>query len=270
MKEKQKNNENLISVIMPAYKQEETIEKDLLYLKSVMDQLRYEYEIIVVVDGTSDKTFENAKKIKSKKIMVTGYKHNHGKGFAIRYGMTHAKGYIVGFIDAGMDLNPNGISMLLEHFEWYKADIVVGSKWHPVSKVIYPFRRKVLSLGYGFIVRLLFGLKVRDTQLGLKLFRKEVLEKVLPRLLVKKYAIDIELLAVADRLGFKRIYEAPIELDWKDVNSSISKNLIHSAWNMFIDTLGVFYRLKIIKYYDDSSRRKWKYDSELNFRINLP
>lgn len=270
MREKQKIAKNLISVIMPAYLQEKSIERDVLYVKSVMDQLRYDYEIIVVVDGREDKTFENASGLKSKKIKVTGYSHNRGKGFAIRYGMLHSKGDLVGFIDAGMDLNPNGISMLLEHFEWYKADIVVGSKWHPASKVKYPIKRKVLSLGYGFIVKVLFGLNIKDTQLGLKLFKKEVLEKVLPRLLVKKYAIDIELLAVADRLGFKRIYEAPIELDWKDVNSNVSKNLLASSWNVLLDTLGVFYRLKIIKYYDDSSKRKWRYDPELNFRINLP
>lgn len=260
----------LISIIIPAFNKEKTIEKELMHIGDVMDQLRYDYEIIVVVDGISDKTFENARKIKSKKITVTGYRHNRGKGFAIRYGMLYSKGDIVGFIDSGMDLNPNGISMLLEHFEWYKADIIVGSKWHPVSKVSYPFWRKILSIGYGRLVKILFGLKVRDTQLGMKLFRKEVLEKVLPRLLVKKYAIDIEMLAVADRLGFKRIFEAPIELDWMDINSNISKNLPSSIWNMLVDTLAVFYRLKIIKYYDDTSKRKWKYDPELNFRINLP
>lgn len=269
MKEKQ-NNRNLVSVIIPCYKQEKTIERDLIYIRDVMEQLRYDYEIIVVVDGAVDATLENAKKVKSAKIKVTGYKHNHGKGFAIRFGMLHSKGDIVGFIDSGMDLNPNGISMLLEHFEWYKADIVVGSKWHPVSKVVYPFWRKILSLSYGSFVKILFGLKVSDTQLGLKLFRKEVLEKVLPRLLVKKYAIDIELLAVADRLGFKRIYEAPIELNWKDLNSNISKNLLNSIWNMMIDTMAVFYRLKITRYYDDSAKRKWRYDSELKLKVNLP
>lgn len=261
---------HLISLIIPAYRQQKTIKRDLNHIKNVMDQLRYDYEIIVVVDGQFDKTFENAKKVKSRKILTIGYKHNYGKGHAVRFGMNRAKGDIIGFIDAGMDINPNSLSMLLEHFEWYKADIIIGSKWHPVSKVNYPLFRKIISFGYSDLVKLLFGLKVKDTQLGLKFFRREVLEKVLPRLLVKTYAMDVEILAVADRLGYKRIFEAPIELDWKDINSSVSKDLAGSIWDMFCDTLAVFYRLKILKYYDDSSKRKWIYNKELNSRINLP
>lgn len=266
-----RSKKKLISVIIPAYKQAKTIERDLLRIKGVLDQLRYLYEIIVVVDGKIDKTFQNAKKAQDINITITGYKENHGKGYAIRFGMARAKGGIIAFIDAGMDLNPNGLSMLLEHFEWYQADIIVGSKWHPVSKVNYPLHRRILSIGYGILVRTLFGLKIRDTQLGLKFFRRKVLEKVLPRLLVKRYAIDIEILAVADRLGFKRIYEAPIELDWTDVvSSSVSSNIISSIWNMLRDTIGVFYRLKILRYYDDFSKRKLKYDPELNFKVDVP
>lgn len=266
----QKRSNSLVSVIIPTYKQEKTIERNLRRIKSVLDQLRYDYEIIVVVDGNVDKTYQNAKKVKSPKILVAGYEKNYGKGYAVRFGMAKTRGNIVAFIDAGMDINPNGISMLLEHFEWYNADIIVGSKWHPVSKVKYPFYRKVVSRGYGLMVKTLFGLRVKDTQLGMKFFKRDVLEKVLPRLLVKKFAFDIELLAVADRLGFKRIYEAPIELDWKDINSNISSNLPQAVWDMFFDTLAVFYRLKVLRYYDDCNKRKWRYEPELNFRMNLP
>lgn len=267
---KSSNRRQLISLIIPTFKQEKTIESDLKRIQSVLSKLRYDYEIIVVIDGFVDKTFQNAKKVKAKNIIVVGYKNTYGKGYAIRYGMAKAKGDIVAFIDAGMDINPNGISMLLEHFEWYEADIIVGSKWHSVSKVTYPFYRKFISFGYGLLVKILFGLRVRDTQLGMKFFRREVLEKVLPRLLVKKFAFDIEILAVADRLGYRRIFEAPVELNWKDINSNISKNLTKSIVDTFSDTMAVFYRLKILKYYDDRNKRKWKYDPELNFKINLP
>lgn len=255
---------NLVSLIIPAYKQEKTIENDLARIKNVMDQLRYEYEIILVVDGQVDRTFQNAKKVKSRNIIVSGYKDNYGKGHAIRFGMSKAKGDIIAFIDSGMDINPNGISMLLEHFEWYGADIIVGSKWHPVSKVYYPFLRRIISLSYSSLVKILFGLKVKDTQLGMKFFRREVIEKVLPRLLVKKYAFDVEILAVAKRLGFNRIYEAPIELDWKDIGSSVSSNLTRAIWDTFWDTIAVFYRLRILKYYDRS-----KPNQKLKLSVNL-
>lgn len=260
----------LVSLIIPAYKQEKTIKKDLLRIKRVMDQLRYKYEIIVVVDGELDNTYKNAKKIKSRKIMVTGYEHNHGKGHAVRFGMAKASGDIIAFIDAGMDINPNGISMLLEHFEWYKADIIVGSKLHPVSKVKYPWQRRILSVGYRVLVKLLFGLSVSDTQVGIKFFKRKVLEDVLPRLLVKRYAIDIEILAIAHHLGYKRIYDAPIQLDFKYISSSItSKNFWKVIVYMLWDTLAIFYRLKILGYYSNANKRKWKYNPELNFRINI-
>jgi len=259
---------NLVSIIVPAYKQEKTIKNDIEKIENVMSQLRYDYEIIVVVDGFIDETFENAKKIKSAKVIVIGYQHNHGKGYAVRFGMAKAKGSIVAFIDAGMDLNPNGISMLLEYFVWYDADVIVGSKLHSASKVNYPTQRKILSLGYRFLVKLLFGLTVKDTQVGMKFFKRKVLEDVLPRLLVKDYAFDIEILAVAYRLKYSRIYEAPVELEFKNSSTITSANLWRTILLMLNDTLAVFYRLKILRYYDDSNKRKWKYDPELNFRVN--
>jgi glycosyltransferase involved in cell wall biosynthesis len=244
-----------ISLIIPAYKQEKTIVKDLKRIESVLKQIRHPYEIIVIVDGMIDRTYSKVEKLKSNRIKVFMYSKNFGKGFAIRFGMLKSTGDLVGFIDSGMDINPNGLSMLLEHLEWYRADIIIGSKMHPVSKVNYPVTRRILSWGYRLLVRLLFGLSIRDTQVGMKIYKRGVIEKVLPRLLVKRYAFDIEILAVSHMLGFKRIYEAPIELEFK--NSSITstnfwKVVLHMLW----DTLAVFYRLKILHYYE-GSMTKW-------------
>lgn len=263
---------SLVSVIIPTYKQEKTIVRDLKKVKQVLDRLRYPTEIICVVDGRVDQTFEKASRFARNypNVKVIGYDTNKGKGYAVRFGMAKSKGEIVAFIDAGMDVNPNGLSMLLEHFEWYKADIIVGSKRHPVSKIDYPWQRRILSIGYQVLVGLLFGLKVRDTQAGIKFFRRKVLEKVLPRLLVKAFAFDVEILAVANDLGFKRIYEAPIELRGKLEASTItSKGFIRTAWLMLLDTLAVFYRLKVLRYYSDKNYRKWRFDPELNFRVNV-
>ncbi len=261
-----------LSVIVPAYKQEKTIVSDLKRIEDVLDQLRYTSELICVVDGKLDKTFENASKYArdKKNIKIIGYETNKGKGHAVRYGMAHSEGKIIAFIDAGMDINPNGLSMLLEHFEWYKADIVVGSKRHPVSKVKYPYVRRILSWGYQIFVKLLFGLDIKDTQAGLKCYRRTVLEKVLPRLLVKTYAFDIEILAVANYLGFNRIYEAPVELelDFGKGSTVTSKRFLYFVYKMTLDTLAVFYRLRILKYYSDLNKRKWIFDPELNFRVN--
>jgi len=250
--------------------QEKTIRKDLQRIKGVMDQLRYNYEVIVVVDGKLDKTFENAKKVRSPKIHIYTYPTNKGKGHAIRYGMAKSRGETIAFIDAGMDINPNGISMLLEHLEWYAADIIIGSKRHPVSKVnSYPFHRKIISFISQFYIKLLFGLNVRDTQVGLKFMKRNVVKKVLPRLLVKNYAFDIELLVVSNYLGFTRIYEAPVELNWKSATGITSRNLFRVLLLTFIDTLAIYYRLQILHYYDTKKVQKWNYDPDLNFRVSV-
>lgn len=264
---------NLISIIVPAFKQEKTIVKDLSKIKQVLDKLRYASELICVVDGKIDQTFERASKFAKHypNVKVIGYEINRGKGYAVRFGMAESRGDVVVFIDAGMDLNPNGLSMLLEHFEWYDSDIVVGSKRHPVSKVDYPWQRRILSIGYQLLVWLLFGLRVRDTQVGMKFFKREVLEKVLPRLLVKHYAFDVEMLAVANYLGFKRIHEAPIDIELRFGGTSTitNKGFIRMVAAMLWDTLAVFYRLKILNYYSDKNKRKRKFDPQLNFRINV-
>ncbi len=258
----------LLSVIVPAYKQEKTIKKDLENIHKTLSNnlLDYDYEIICVIDGEVDNTLSAAKEVNSSKIKIFSYPHNKGKGYAVRYGMVRCRGNLVSFIDAGMEISPESIMMLVSHMLWYKADIIVGSKRHPVSKVNYPFLRHILSIGYHILVKILFDLPLTDTQSGVKIFRREVLEKVLPRLLVKKYAMDIEMLAVARSLGFKRIYEAPIEVKFDRSTSRISWKTV---LRMFFDTFSIFYRLRILRYYSNENERKWVYDPELQFNVNI-
>ncbi len=243
-----------LSLIIPAYRQEKTIIKDLRRIEKTLKQIRYPFEIIIVVDGYGDNTFRTIKKAKfANNIMATVYMKNQGKGYAVRHGMSRATGDYVAFIDAGMEIDPGGISMLLEHMEWYNADIIVGSKRHPASMVTYPPVRQILSLIHQILARFLFHLNVRDTQAGLKIFKKKVLKKILPRLLEKHYAFDLEILTVANRLGFHRIYEAPIKLKYQfdDLTHAAS---VKTIYYYCLDVLAIFYRLYILNYYDD---RRW-------------
>lgn len=246
-----------ISLIIPAYKQERTIVQNVKQMIEVMDQLTYDFEIIVIVDGRLDKTYDKIKKYKSSKLKVYQYDKNQGKGFAIQYGGLKATGNIIGFIDAGMDIDPNGISMLINHMMWYDADIIVGSKMHPVSQVDYPFYRKILSWGYRTFTHILFGFGVRDTQTGIKFYKENVVKDVFPRLLVKAFAFDVEVLALAYALGYKRIYEAPVKLNFRGMSSITSSNLWKTVGLMLWDTLAVFYRVRIIKYYRKSNEKNW-------------
>jgi len=260
--------EDFLSVIVPAYKQEKTIVKDLRNIESVLKTMNCDYEIICVVDGKVDRTYEKASRINSSKIKSYLYRENHGKGYAVRYGMARSRGNIVAFLDSGMDINPQGIPLLLEHMRWYDSDIIVGSIRHSASKVIgYPLKRKIFSIGYHLFTRLVFGLNITDSQRGLKIFKRGVLEKVLPRLMVKRFAFDIEMLSVARLLGYKKIHDGPVEMDARRFKYSSIKS--STVLSMFRDTLAVFYRLKIINYYSGKNRKKWVYDKDLQMRISV-
>jgi len=257
---------NLLSVIVPAYNCK-TIAKDLSSIKLHLDILGKPYEIICVIDGRKsekDDTLELAKKVAGQTVKIFSYKENKGKGYAIRFGMARAKGGLIAFIDAGSDLNVNGLGLALEHMKWYNADVIVGSKRHKASKVNYPWQRKILSFIVQRATRLFFGLGISDTQTGLKVFRREVLVKVLPRLVVKRWAFDLEILAVASRLGFKKIYESPIELSY---NFASNINLA-SIKNFAIDYLAIIYRTYILHYYDDNNNTLWKDDPDLKLRYS--
>lgn len=238
----------LLSLVVPAYKQEKTIVKDLRNLDNILSTLPFNYEILVVVDGFVDRTEEKAKTVKSSKIKVLGYKKNQGKGYAVKFGMLRAKGDVIGFIDAGMDIDATGISILLDSLIWRNADIIVGSKLHPDSKVDYPNSRKILTWGYIALTHLMFGFNIKDTQTGIKFFRKEVVRKVFPKIIIKAFAFDIEVLAIANSLGFTRIYEGPIRLNFNKDSSITSKSLWKIIFLMLWDTFAVFYRLKLRKF----------------------
>jgi glycosyltransferase involved in cell wall biosynthesis len=243
----------LLSLVVPAYKQEKTIIEDVKNLDKVLSSFSYKHEIIVVVDGFLDKTFERAKTVRSKNIKIIGYKKNHGKGYAVKYGVLKANGDVVGFIDAGLDIDPSEISIALDLMQWNDADIIIGSKLHPDSKVNYPTIRKIMSWVYREFTHLLFGFNVKDTQVGLKLFKKRVAYDIFSKIIIKSFAFDVEVLAVAYKLGYKKIYEFPIKLNFKG-NSSISSMVSLSFWKiiflMLWDTMAVYYRLKILHYYD--------------------
>ena len=103
---------------------------------------------------------------------------------------------------------------------------------------------------YQVVVRLLFNLNVRDTQTGLKLFRRQVLHEALPLLAIKKFAFDLELLVVARQLGYRDVCEAPIVLEYQ-FESTVN---LGSAWRVLWDTAAIFYRLRILRYYERRRR----------------
>jgi glycosyltransferase involved in cell wall biosynthesis len=235
-----------LSVLMPMYNEELWAAKNILETDKFFNQKGFSYEIIVMDDGSKDSTFDKASTAQKENIKVYKLPKNEGKGEALREAYKLSTGDLVMFLDGDLDIHPKQFEVLFNVMEKENADVVIGSKRHPLSKLYYPMNRKILSAGYFFIVKLLFGLPLRDTQTGIKLFKAEVLKKVFHRVLLKRFAFDLELLILAHHNGFK-ISEAPVVVDYKGKYGNIRFNTI---FKMLLDTLAVFYRLHILKYYD--------------------
>lgn len=234
-----------LSVIVPAYREGRRIHDNLRRLVGELDKLNVTYEVVVVSDGNTDATVREAERLGSPAVRVFHYPMNIGKGFALSFGVDQSVGSLVTFIDADMELDPANIKNFIALMETSGCDAVIGSKRHPMSKVAYPKFRRFQSAAYQLLVRLLFDLNVRDTQTGLKLFRRPVLAEALPLLAIKKFAFDLELLVVARQLGYRNVCEAPVELDYQ-FESTVN---LGSAWRVLWDTAAIFYRLRILRYY---------------------
>jgi len=248
--------EQKLSVIVPAYNESKAIAHNVRSIIDALSPCASALEIIIVDDGSDDETWRAAASIPQQAgvaVRVLRYERNQGKGFAVTCGARHATGEFVAFLDADLDLHPDQIPGFFDILFAQKADAVVGSKWHPASSVDYPRWRRFLSRGYYGLVRVLFGLPLRDTQTGLKLFRARLLERVLPVLLTKRFAFDIELLAVAHRMGF-RVVEAPVKLQFQ---RNIPRLRRSDVWLVLVDTLAIFYRVYLRRHYDRSPAQKF-------------
>lgn len=238
-----------VSVVLPAFNEADHIANSIHEVHRVLCAFCSDFEIIVVDDGSRDDTLPRA--VESARefcnVHVKPIPHNVGKGWAMREGFYVASGDLIVFLDADLDIHPAQIKLLFNIMESTGADVVIGSKRHPQSKLEYPLSRRLLSAGYFFMVKILFGLPIRDTQTGLKLFRSHVLQDILPCLVVKQFAFDLELLANAHRRGYK-IAEAPVIL--QHLRIKLSPVGLHSAKNIFLDTMGILCRLRITRYYD--------------------
>lgn len=245
----------MISLIIPVYNKGSvlfrTLSSLLVHLKKAT---LTDFEIIVVNDGSTDDSFAEAVRFKkfngdTRKIKIFHYTKNVGKGFALRFGFNKSAGDPVIFLDGDMDIDTTQIIDMLNRYGDEHPDMLLGSKYHHESRIHYPLNRYFYSLILKGVIRLLFHLNASDTQVGLKLFRREVLAQVFPRLIIKRFAVDLELLVVAQMLGFEKIVEMPIVITHTSANHSTI-----DAWavkNFCQDLVAIWYRKNILHYYSD-------------------
>lgn len=232
----------VISFVLPAYNEGQLIENTLERLNNNLENNGLPFEIVVVDDGSIDNTRSKAicYSLDNQKVKVIGYTKNIGKGFAINTGFRNSKGDSVVLFDSDLDIDPKQIQRFIAPLK--DCDIVIGSKWHPDSVVKIPAIRRLLSHGFNVLARLLTGVQVKDTQTGIKALKRDAFQNIFSRLCVKRYAFDMELLVLAKIYNLK-IVELPVRLEIKE-----SFNL-HKILRMFLDLLGITYRLRIKKWY---------------------
>lgn len=234
-----------LTVVLPYYNPGAALRRTVEEAVAALRRSGASFEVIAVSDGSTDGSERSIEGLFPGDLVHVLLPGRRGKGEALRTGFRNARGRYIGFIDADGDIPP---ALLADFFDEVRAsapDVLIGNKRDPRSRVVYPPVRRLYSWAYHHLVRFAFGLRVHDTQAGIKLVRREVLADVLPRTVVEGFAFDLELLVLAERLGYSHVVEAPIEVR-RRFTSTVSPG---AALETVAETAGVWWRLHVTRAY---------------------
>lgn len=201
-------NKTYLSIIVPVFNEEKRIGKCIQELKKYFSTQKYSYEIIFVDDGSTDETVEKIKVFK-----LISYKINRGKGYAVRKGVAAAQGKYILFMDADLSTPPQELEKLLPFTNDFS--VIIGSRYlnNTSIKIKQPFFRRVLSRSANLLIKIMLGLDFYDTQCGFKLFENSAAKAIFSRATINRWGFDIEILAIAKRLGYN---VREVAVDWFD------------------------------------------------------
>jgi glycosyltransferase involved in cell wall biosynthesis len=187
-----------ISVVLPAYDEEENIARQVRTVAEVLDELKFDdYEILVVDDGSRDRTAAIVQELGGElpKLKLLRHEKNRGYAQALRTGFTTAQMPFVFYTDADNQFDVHELKNLLPAIDDY--DIVSGFRIYRFD----PLTRLILSWGYNLLVRILFRIRIRDVDCAFKLFRREIFDRI--QIESKKFFVDTEILAKASKLNLR-------------------------------------------------------------------
>lgn len=237
-----------LSIIIPAYNEEKRIGKTLLAAHEWLSKQSYNWEILVVSDGSKDNTASVVQNLTGqiKNLRLINNKKNHGKGYVVRQGMLETKGEYRVFMDAD---NSTSIDHFVKMEPFFRDgfDVVIGSRDIRGAdiKVHQAWYKELLGNIGNIFIQVVVGLwGIWDTQCGFKGFTAVAAEKVFPKLIIDRWGFDIEALVVAKKCGLKMKQipvvwvndaashvklSAYLEVLWETVN--IRKNSILGKYN---------------------------------------
>lgn len=224
-----------LSIVVPAYNEESRIEPTLLSTLQYFYDIRMAVEIIVVDDGSTDKTGSLVRTLGKlhPQLQLLSLEHNCGKGEAVRRGVLASKGKLILFMDADGSTPITEITRLLTNKGTHEHFVVIGSraKHSPETSVTTNAHRKILGRAFNALVNLFLVPNVQDTQCGFKLFSKKAATFLFSKSEATGFSFDIEILHLAQRCNIP-IIEVPV--NWSNVAGS-KVHLICDSSRMFLD-----------------------------------
>ena len=234
-----------LTIVLPCYNEAAGIVRSLSALRTWFPR---DTQILVIDDGSTDRTADLARQYAESqaddRIHVHVRPSNGGKGASVRAAIGQAASEHVVLVDADLAFGRDSIARVVQGLR--EADIAIGNRRHVESRYSVPvrlfgflYRRHLVGLTFNALVRTAFGLPYRDTQCGLKAFRRNALERLRGSLTIDGFAIDVEILLLARALGLK-VTEIPVTVTYESAASSV--RLIRSAAAMSTDLLRMLVR----------------------------
>lgn len=206
---KMKNNKPYLSIIIPVYNEQKRL-KNLETIFAYLKKQSFTSEIIVVNDGSNDKTRTILKKLSQQyPITIVSYKENAGKGFAIKKGMLQANGLYRLFTDIDLATPIETIDTFMKYL--HKFPVVIGTRKHKKAKIIthQPKLREFMGKTYTTITNILLELQISDFTCGFKCFSEKAAEEIFSKVTTKRWSFDAEVIYLASRYQYT-IREIPL------------------------------------------------------------
>jgi len=229
-----------LSIVIPAYHEARRLPRTLEALMRFGGEMGWPCEVIVVVEQGSDGTLEIAAAFAARQadFVVIDNAVQRGKGYAVRTGMQRARGELVFYMDADLSVPLGEVVAFVEHFRAHpEVDVLIGNRQHAASRITraQSWLRRTMGQTFNRILQAVALAPARDTQCGFKAFRRAAAGEIFARQRLDGFAFDVEVLLLAERLGYQ-IADLPVE--W--INSPESKvSIVRDSWQMLRDALRV-------------------------------
>ena len=229
-----------VSIIIPAYNEAHRLEASLASLHAYLASVRWTHEVILVIEKSTDGTLDIARRVAVGMpcLTVVGNDVQRGKGFAVCTGMLRARGDLAFFMDADLSTPLAETDRFIARFsEDEKVDVLVGNRQHADSEITtrQHFLRRKMGQTFNAILRTIAGVRLADTQCGFKAFRRTAREAIFPLQSLDGFAFDVEVLLLAERLGFS-VADRPVQ--WANAQGS-KVRIVRDSWRMLCDAIRI-------------------------------